>query len=241
MPDLSHNSNDISARGYDSATSLYYYRARYYDPAIGRFLNEDPSGFNGGLNFYSYSGNSPSNFIDPSGLDYTTSYGNGTITVSLSIVIYGPGANSALAALWQKAIADAWNKNGGYGRCKVAFEVNVTADSGTSNLLSAMRRSGYGPKNWIYIPPDGQYPSDHGVSLLTMATGSWSSIDSTQTIAHETGHLLHLYDHYNPFTKTPYKGRGNDIMAESGNRAVMPDEIGSIVGNIYDKECGCQK
>ena len=31
---------------------LYYYRARYYDPRLGRFLSEDPIGFWGGVNFY---------------------------------------------------------------------------------------------------------------------------------------------------------------------------------------------
>lgn len=218
-----------------------YYRARYYDSGVGRFMSEDPSGFTAGPDFYSYAGNSPSNFIDPTGLDYTTSYDNGTITVSLSIVLYGSGANSALAALWQKAIADAWNKNGGYGKCKVQFSVNVTADPGTNNLFKAVHRSGYGSKNWIYIPPNGEYPSDHGVSLLTQATGSWSSIDSAATIAHEAGHLLGFFDHYNPFTLRPYNGRENDIMAESGNRAVMPDEIGSIVAHFYDKACGCKQ
>jgi len=29
-----------------------YYRARYYDPAAGRFLSEDPVEFQGGINFY---------------------------------------------------------------------------------------------------------------------------------------------------------------------------------------------
>jgi hypothetical protein len=45
------------------------YRARYYDPSIGRFLSEDPSDFDGGLNFYAYVGNDPVNWFDPFGLD----------------------------------------------------------------------------------------------------------------------------------------------------------------------------
>jgi RHS repeat-associated protein len=52
-----------------SKGSLYYYRARYYDPNIGRFLNEDPSDFDGGINFYTYVGNDPANWLDPFGLD----------------------------------------------------------------------------------------------------------------------------------------------------------------------------
>jgi RHS repeat-associated protein len=49
--------------------SLYYMRARYYDPEVGRFISEDPMGFDGGsLNLYAYVGNNPVMFIDPSGL-----------------------------------------------------------------------------------------------------------------------------------------------------------------------------
>jgi hypothetical protein len=45
-----------------------YYRARYYDPQIGRFISEDPSDFGGGVNFYDYVGNNAVNLIDPTGL-----------------------------------------------------------------------------------------------------------------------------------------------------------------------------
>jgi len=48
--------------------SLYSYRARYYDAALGRFTSEDPLGFlSGDVNAYRYVGNSPLNLIDPSG------------------------------------------------------------------------------------------------------------------------------------------------------------------------------
>lgn len=49
-----------------------YYRARYYDPQGGRFLTEDPEGFDSGNNFYSYVENRPTVLVDPLGLD---SYG----------------------------------------------------------------------------------------------------------------------------------------------------------------------
>lgn len=47
---------------------LSYYRARYYDSQAGRFLNEDPIGFMGGKDFYTYVRNNPVLRIDPSGL-----------------------------------------------------------------------------------------------------------------------------------------------------------------------------
>jgi len=47
---------------------FYYMRARYYDPQVGRFISEDPIGFEGGdVNLYAYVGNNPVNLIDPNG------------------------------------------------------------------------------------------------------------------------------------------------------------------------------
>ncbi|MDR6872188.1 RHS repeat-associated protein [Bosea sp. BE125] len=51
----------------DTETGLYYYRARMYAPALGRFLQPDPIGTQGGLNLYAYVGNDPLNLIDPTG------------------------------------------------------------------------------------------------------------------------------------------------------------------------------
>jgi RHS repeat-associated protein len=54
---------------------LYYMRARYYDPSIGRFISEDPSGFGGGdVNLYAYVQNNPVIFIDPFGLERSSSF-----------------------------------------------------------------------------------------------------------------------------------------------------------------------
>jgi len=61
------NSYRYTGREYDPETGLYYLRARYYDPNTGRFLNEDPIKFAGGINFYRYVDNNPLNFTDPTG------------------------------------------------------------------------------------------------------------------------------------------------------------------------------
>lgn len=46
---------------------LYHYKARVYDPSLGRFLQTDPVGYKDGLNFYAYVGNDPLNNMDPTG------------------------------------------------------------------------------------------------------------------------------------------------------------------------------
>ena len=58
----------FAAREYDSEMSLYFNRARYYDPQIGRFISEDPIGLAGGVNPYAYAANDPVNYRDPGGL-----------------------------------------------------------------------------------------------------------------------------------------------------------------------------
>jgi RHS repeat-associated protein len=55
-------------REYDEYTSLMFYRARFYDPQIGRFISEDPIEFDGGVNWYAYVKNNPILFRDPLGL-----------------------------------------------------------------------------------------------------------------------------------------------------------------------------
>jgi len=50
------------------AYGLYYYRARYYDPTVGRFLSEDPAGGDASGNGYSYVEDDPTNANDPTGL-----------------------------------------------------------------------------------------------------------------------------------------------------------------------------
>jgi RHS repeat-associated protein len=68
----------FTGREFDRETRLYYYRARYYDPGTGRFTQQDPIGYDGGLNLYAYVGGNPVNAVDPWGLirlTYTGVYG----------------------------------------------------------------------------------------------------------------------------------------------------------------------
>ncbi len=43
---------------------------RYYDPNTGRFITRDPTGYEGGINPYTFCGNNPVNYADPLGTDF---------------------------------------------------------------------------------------------------------------------------------------------------------------------------
>ena len=53
---------------YLKAIGIYHYKARTYQPQLGRFMQTDPLGFADGLNLYNYVGGDPINFADPTGL-----------------------------------------------------------------------------------------------------------------------------------------------------------------------------
>jgi RHS repeat-associated protein len=66
-PRPGYGNKAFTGREWDSETRLAYYRARYYDPRLGRFTSEDPIGLVAGPNLYTYVRNNPSNLVDPHG------------------------------------------------------------------------------------------------------------------------------------------------------------------------------
>jgi|GEM_PF-564862 len=59
----------FTGREFDKETGLYYYRARYYNPTVGRFLQTDPIGYADGLNMYCYCHNNSILLGDPFGCE----------------------------------------------------------------------------------------------------------------------------------------------------------------------------
>ena len=62
------NTTLFQGREYDPETGLYHYRARTYDPIMGRFLQVDPLGYVDSMNLYQAFNMNPVNYVDPLGL-----------------------------------------------------------------------------------------------------------------------------------------------------------------------------
>ena len=81
----------------DQESGLYYYRARHYSPAWGRFLQPDPVGYSAGANLYGYVRNDPLNAVDPSGnCPWCIAAGIGAIVsagIDLGVQLYSNGGN----------------------------------------------------------------------------------------------------------------------------------------------------
>ena len=95
---------------YISTFSFYEYRARAYNPNLGRFMSEDPKGFvrriglgtspadwslvshpdEGEFNLFRYCGNDPIDFTDPMGLDYGDPFGSPDAAARDFNAIYNP-------------------------------------------------------------------------------------------------------------------------------------------------------
>jgi RHS repeat-associated protein len=93
----------------DAETGLYYLRARYYDPSLGRFLTPDP--LHGvptepsSLHAYAYAFNDPVNHWDPSGLD-GLSFGEVLVVASIIGIVAGIG--SFAYGLWNYGQVPPW-------------------------------------------------------------------------------------------------------------------------------------
>jgi RHS repeat-associated protein len=141
----------------NDGTGLYYYRARYYNPVIQRFISEDPSDILGGINLYAYAGNNPIGFRDPMGLKSS------------------PGRSGPLAWVWLP------EGNGEPGHYVLTRQSDgPPTDSQKLASLTQAQRLGRGPMNVLTVVAAAE---TLGIAVVEVAPVAISGYGTVQTAA----------------------------------------------------------
>jgi RHS repeat-associated protein len=207
------NSLRYTGREFDTETNVYYYRARYYDAAAGRFLTEDRTQFFGGINFYRYVTNSPTNLFDPFGLkDY-----NGQQTTDLFLT---PAYNDATAGFF-KGLLNIRDHSQGGGDYDFAHNLH----SGDTFVRCGLTMSAGDFGNYIAGFQAGAWDSNF------YGNGWRSSVRYAEGAAYVAG----IYYHASGQSDVP-----NDRLDKTGRPLIT---LGADDGRTFDPskgKCGCK-
>ncbi|MEM7477703.1 MAG: RHS repeat-associated core domain-containing protein [Planctomycetota bacterium] len=168
-----------TGRRFDSESGLYYYRARYYDAKLGRFLSRDPIGFEGSQwNLYEYVNCAPLAWTDPFGLQIALDTVNGSVPQIIAKVIAGEITVAEMAQITGMSVTAA----------QAAIEAAVTLAAAQKIIERAQAQS------------KGSNPCEKAISALNQALKSLRSLrkvikQHNDKIADPTKHMKKWYPH----------------------------------------------
>ncbi len=230
----------------DSVTGLHQMRARWYSSYLRRFLNEDPSRFAGGENFYAYASGNPISLVDPSGL-WGVQFGEDGMNIGKgdpTLVFTARGTSNAYGSVLS-SIADTLTLSG--GRLSAANENFRSGGREPINVNpNTLDFSQLKPGQKFYTFPITS-PGDfvvHGTVLVNPSTMSvrddydfdlkpWTlktAVRNTETIA---AHFI--ADPLDAFTD--FSGRRTGSANKSGNGA-FPFNFTSSISSVGSKSSG---
>ena len=158
----------FTGRVLDANTGLYYYRARMYSPVLGRFMQVDPSGYQGGKNLYRYVNNDPLNLTDSSGMavDGTVNWASNhqSELATAGIVGLTVAATIATGGLAAALLPEEIAMIAGEEAAVAGAEALGAAESAPTigNILS-----GYGSNTMIHLTPEAADAFAGGVESQT--------------------------------------------------------------------------
>lgn len=157
----------FAGREQNTTSEVVYMRARYYIPSLGRFSQPDPMGFADGINRYAYVKNSPTNYVDPSGLLSSRSW-----QVALNQSYAAPiQLNSSYTPSYGSANMAAFMSVGSY--CTICSRISVQSIGGDSNKSAARFMLGFIPGYDLAAAianPDAT-ATDYAVGILGIMPG----------------------------------------------------------------------
>jgi RHS repeat-associated protein len=168
---------------FDKETTLHHNGFRDYDPAIGRYLESDPSGLSGGLNTFAYAESDPLRFIDPTGLAAWLCIRSTSFLIGNHSYFYDDQSKQCCGYA-------GWNKNDPIAKCPDKLRgpgvdqctIVTTNESDIKKLFSCCKRKS---NPYIYFPlwNDCNNLTDECIRELQMAPsmtpgqGRWKACD----------------------------------------------------------------
>ncbi len=237
---LTGNPFRYTGRRVDPETGLYYYRARYYSPKLGRFLQTDPVGRNSDVNLYTYVFNDALNRYDPIGndalwvMDITKAQPGGDAQLVIPVHFVGAGATDEFVNAVTERAAQLRTP---IDNLSVRI---VPTDKPIQGVLNTMDISpGYDNEN---------YKEGEGINKIGGNQGhiNSSSPDAVGAALHDIQHFAGAPEGYvegerderGRRTSIPAPGYDeNDIMATRAGLNLTQKDIAAIKHNATTKVC----
>lgn len=136
LSEVESNGHRFTGKELDSETGLHYFRARYYDSRLGRFISVDPALLSGRPpstftipqrhNLYVYSTNNPYRYVDPDGNFLETAFDVVSLGFSVSEFVQNPSIGNGIAVILDGAATALPFVPGGFG---LAIKTTKGADA----------------------------------------------------------------------------------------------------------------
>lgn len=226
------------------ASGMIFYRARYYHPALGRFVSRDPIGMQGGINPYAYAAGNPVLYNDPSGLfinnaanTFNTYYGMasdwasqnnvgtralGALQLAGGVAEFGLGGTVGIGAGWTGfgAVAGGGLMFLGADQASTGWQTMMTGQSAPTVVNQGLQALGASPTQAAWGDALINIGATAGAGGLLQTGRSFAELSggSSGSIAPQAGKTT-VYQSLNSAGEVQYIGITDDLAARAAAHA----------------------